>query len=322
MNEIVHQPGAVVFPESNPHDGTEQAYEAADKETQIKEALQGKEELPAEPEIDKNESPEEDEFKQKFTELTKREKQLRHLEQQMNDKLAALEERLQSMDQYSEPEEEPEPELPPLEYRLKKDPLTTLKEMGLGYDKLTELALNEGKLTTDMQMQLMREELEGKFGSELQSLKKELEEREKREEEKKYEQTVQSFVEEITNYVNNEDKYEMIRANDSVDLVYSMIEDYYNETGRILDIQEAADQVEDYLVEEFERIYSKTQKIKDKLGVSQKEAERIVESEEQKSIQQSPTLSNTQSAVVSKQSRPKSRDESVLHAASLLKWQE
>ena len=37
--------------------------------------------------------------------------------------------------------------------------------MGLSYDKLTELALNDGKLTPEMQMRLMREELEGDYKS-------------------------------------------------------------------------------------------------------------------------------------------------------------
>ena len=47
-----------------------------------------------------------------------------------------------------EQEPEVEPEIP-LEYKLKQNPLKALEEMGLSYEKLTELMLNDGKLTSE-----------------------------------------------------------------------------------------------------------------------------------------------------------------------------
>ena len=314
-DEIVHPQGAVVTateeaPSLNPYDGTNEAYAESDAKLEVEEALQEKA-------AEEASEPEEDKFASKFAALSRRDKELREREAEINNKLALLEEKFAALENPSEPEKEPEL---PLEYRLKSNPLETLKEMGLGYDKLTELALNDGKLTTDMQMQLMREELESKFGSELERLQNELAEKEKAQEEQKYEEVVNNYMNELTEFVNTDQKYELIRANDSVDLVYDVIEDYYNETGRILDMNEAADQVEAYLEEELDRIVNNTQKLQEKFGLTKAEAEKIVEAQEQKSSNDSPTLSNTHSTVVSKQGSPKTRDESLLAAASLLKW--
>ena len=314
-DEIVHPQGAVVTateeaPSLNPYDGTNEAYAESDAKLEVEEALQEKA-------AEEASEPEEDKFASKFAALSRRDKELREREAEINNKLALLEEKFAALENPPKPEKEPEL---PLEYRLKSNPLETLKEMGLGYDKLTELALNDGKLTTDMQMQLMREELESKFGSELERLQNELAEKEKAQEEQKYEEVVNNYMNELTEFVNTDQKYELIRANDSVDLVYDVIEDYYNETGRILDMNEAADQVEAYLEEELDRIVNNTQKLQEKFGLTKAEAEKIVEAQEQKSSNDSPTLSNTHSTVVSKQGSPKTRDESLLAAASLLKW--
>jgi hypothetical protein len=204
-----------------------------------------------------------------------------------------------------------------------KDPLNELSKLGLSYDKLTQLALNDGKLTPDMQMQVLKQELEDKFGKTIEELRNELSEKEKTSEQEKYEEVVNNYVNELTNFVNNNEKYELIRANDSVQLVYDVIEDYHKQHGRILSMDEAADQVESYLEEGMERIFNKTQKLKAKFGINQKQAEKLVADQEQKGNTQSPTLSNTFSTAVSNNnSRPRDRDESIRQAASLLTWDE
>ena len=49
-------------------------------------------------------------------------------------------------------------------------------------------------------------------------------------------------------------QYELIQANEANDIIYDVIEEHYNETGRILDIEEAAEAVESYLEEEAEKL--------------------------------------------------------------------
>lgn len=319
-------------PAANPYDGTSEAYESHDSAQSIESAMDEKiqtdqlrqqvqnleEQEGQNKQQEQSSKSSDDEFSSKFAALSRREKALREREAQIDSKLLELEERFNQLQQPQEPQVEPEPELP-LEYRLKKDPLNTLKDLGLSYEQLTNLALNDGKLTPEMQMDLLRQEIDQKYSSEIEKLKQELEERDKRLEEEKYNEVVNNFKTELTNFVNDSEKYELIRANDASDLVYDVIEQHYGETGRILSKEEAADAVEEYLEEELEKLL-KVGKVKNKL--TPQEAAQQAASPKPTMTQKAPTLSNAHSAAASKPSRPLTREESVARAASLLKWNE
>ncbi len=300
---------SVSEPSGNPFDGSQQAYEQSDSNESIEQAIAEKK---AE-ELQEPEAPKKDEFSSKFAALSRREKQLREKEYQIDQKLAMLEERLAKLDS---PKEEPKKPEIPLDLRLKKDPLNTLAELGLSYDKLTQLALNDGKLTPDMQLDLMRQEIDQKYSSEIENLRKELLERDKKSEEEKYNEVVTNFKYDLTNFVNNSEKYELIRANDAVDVVFDVIEQHYNDTGRIMSKDEAADQVEAYLEEEVEKLL-KLNKLKSKFG----QPKPVNQPQESKAAPKAPTLSNTHAAAVSKPSGTNlNREQSVAQAAALLRW--
>ena len=243
-----------------------------------------------------------DDFSRKFAALSRREKEIRAKEVEYDKRIAELEQRFNSFNQQSEPE--PEPELP-IEYRLKKDPLRALEEMGLSYDKLTELALNDGKLTPEMQMKLMREELEGDYKKKFEELENRLLEKEKSDEQKRYDDIQRGFKNEIDEYVNsNLDKYELIQANEANDIIYDVIEEHYNDTGRILDIEEA------------EKLL-KLGKLRSKFNIND-------ELEQKESPRQSQvTLSNAMSAQANERVEKKllSDEESKSLAARILKWE-
>lgn len=259
-----------------------------------------------------NESEKSDDFSRKFAALSRREKEIRAKEAEYDKRIAELEERFNSFNQKSEPE--PEPELP-IEYRLKKNPLKALEEMGLSYDKLTELALNDGKLTPEMQMRLMREELEGDYKKKFEELENRLLEKEKSDEQRRYDDIQRGFKNEIDEYVNsNLDKYELIQANEANDIIYDVIEEHYNDTGRILDIEEAAEAVENYLEEEAEKLL-KLGKLRSKFGIEN-------DLEQEESPRQSQvTLSNAMSAQANERVAKKlSDEESKALAAKMLQW--
>ena len=117
-------------------------------------------------------NPDRDDFSRKFAALSRREKEIRAKEAEYEKRIADLENRFT----VKEPEKEPEV---PFEYKLKQNPLKALEEMGLSYDKLTELALNDGQLTPDMQMKLMREEIENGYQSKYKELEDRILEKEK-----------------------------------------------------------------------------------------------------------------------------------------------
>lgn len=251
---------------------------------------------------------EKDEFASKFAALSRKEKELRQKQQEVEAQLAEY-------NAWKKEQEEAaankEPEVP-LEYKLRKDPLATLAELGIGYDKLTELALNDGKLTTDMQMDLMKRELEQKYKSEIEELRNEYIKDKEAAAEKEYEQTLNKFVSDLTDYVNTNEQYEFIKANDAVDLVYEVIQDHYNNTNEILSNKDAADLVESQLKEEFEKSF---EKLGSKLGYSK------AQQAKQEAVAQSPTLSNSQTSHVSTHgTKQLSDDESKAAAAQLIKW--
>jgi GTPase SAR1 family protein len=262
------------------------------------------------------ENQEDDKFSSRFAALSRKEKDIRSRERDLEDKIAQFEARMQELEQSQAPQvEEKEPEIP-LEYKLKKNPLEALSELGLTYEKLTELALNDGKLTPDMQMQLMREEIEKDYKSKFDELQNKLLEKEKQEEEAKYETAINQFKSEINDFVDGSEEYELIQANDAYDLVYDVIEEYYQENGRILDKKEAADQVEQFLEEEAQKLFEKSNKLKSRLtGVSKPATQ---------PPRQSPTLSNSHAVkgTQTESQRLLSREESIARLAPMIKWED
>ena len=257
----------------------------------------------AEPQEESNEfkdleQPQDSEFDRKFAALSRKEKALRDRELELDKKYGNKEKEL------------------PLERRIRANPLKALEELGLDYDKLTELALNDGRLTPDMQMKLMREELENDYKDKFNSLEERLNAKEKMEEEAKYDAVKQGFVGEINSFINeNKSDFEYVAHNDATDVVYDVIEEHYNETGRILDIKEAVEAVESYLEEEAEKLLN--------LGKVKNRLNSIRDEYEQPQRQSQVTLSNAHSAQANERvGRKLSDEESKREMARMLQWDE
>jgi len=253
------------------------------------------------------ESSNQDQFASKFAALSRKEKALRERESDYESKFEEMERRLA---EYESRNQEPEVDW---EHMLRNDPLKALEEAGLGYDKLTELALNDGKLTPDMQLAAMRQELENDYKRKFEELEDRLNQKEQLEQDTYYDSVQQNFQDEIGNVVQqNPEKFELIAASEADGLVYDVIEEHYNETGRVLDIEEAADAVESYLEEEANKLM-KLKKISNRLGIDPSELEAM----------EQVTLSNDHSAQVNYEgaNRMLSNDESKARAARMLQWE-
>jgi len=247
-----------------------------------------------------------DDFSRKFAALSRKEKEVREREAEYERRIAELEHKFTA----KEPQKEPEI---PFDVQLRQNPLKALESVGLSYDKLTELALNDGKLTPEMQMKLMREELETDYKSKFEDLENRLVEKEKGLEEQRYEDIKLGFQNEIESFVNsNGEEYELIKANEANDVVYDVIEEHYNETGKILDIREAAQAVENYLEEEASKLLN-LGKIRSKFNPGNNEQEPLRQSQ--------VTLSNAHSAQANERvARKLSEEESKSAMAQMLKW--
>ena len=245
-----------------------------------------------------------DQFASKFAALSRKEKALRDRESEYESKFEEMERRLE---EYETNSQEPEVDW---EHLLRNDPLGALEEAGLGYDKLTELALNDGRLTPDMQMSAMREEIERDYKRKFEDLEERLQAKEEAEVEEYYNNVQDNFQEEIGSFVS-QNEYELINASEANGLVYDVIEEHYNDTGRILDMKEAADAVESYLEDEAMKLM-RLNKISSRFGINPPELEEMMDSQ--------VTLSNDHAAHVNYEGASKmlSDDESKAKAAAFL----
>lgn len=252
-----------------------------------------------------------DQFASKFAALSRKDKQLREREKQIEKRLADLEAR-------SKQEQEEVSKYKSIPERLKKEPLNVLKEYGLTMQELTDMMLNDGKPTPEM----MLSEAEKRMQAKLDELDKKLKEKEELETSTKHQQAIDNFKSEISSFITeNNNDYELIAANDAADLVYEVIEAHFNDTadedgqnGTIMDVKEACNLVEQHFLNEAKR-HLKLGKVKGLLGPKTEPTP--------KDRQSSPTLSNTDSVKVpNKEARRLSNEESVAEAAKLIRWDE
>ncbi len=246
-----------------------------------------------------------DRLASKFAALTRKEKAIREQQNQLKQKQAEI-------DQLKKQYEERGSSEKSLAERLKSEPLKVLSEAGLTFEDLSQIVLNEGNPTPEMLIKRTRDEIESKYTKELEDLKKSMLEKEQQQEEAKVNQVKQQYLAELTEFVNSTEKYELIRANDGVQLVYDIVEAFYEDSGKILSLEEAADHVETYLEEEARKLFELK---KFKQTSQPKELKPPTET--------APTLSNAlASQAPQKSERKLSKEESLKEAAKLIRWEE
>lgn len=131
-----------------------------------------------------------------------------------------------------------------LESRMEKDPLGVLAERGIGYDKLTALALNPPS-EQDQTITALKAEIDA-LRSEFGNSKKSYEDQQT----SQYKQAVNQIRLDTKQLVATNPDFETIHGTNSVDDVVELIESTFKNEGVLLTVEEAAREVEDYLVEE------------------------------------------------------------------------
>jgi len=261
----------------------------------------------------KPETQEDQRFAQKFAALSRKEKQIRDRERQMQAQMAEYQKKLEQLEAERK-EVEKYKEMPK---RLKQNAFEVFKEAGMNEEDVIKLLANNGKMTPEME----RAELEARMEARLAELQKKLEEKDQREQEEKLNSTLNAFVSELTDFVNNTPDYELIRAENGIELVYQVIEQHYARTleetgeGEVLSNKAAADLVEEYYLNQAKKMVDR-EKVKKLLTPPPAP----VAAPKGKPT---PTLSNTQASVVPSQTKPNlSKEESLKQAAALIRWED
>lgn len=177
--------------------------------------------------------------------------------------------------------------------RVKSEPLQVMAEEGVTYDQLTEAAMNAPSAE---QAQLINKikYLEGKV-TELEAktdgTKKSLEDTEKA----RRQGAEKQIAIQVNSLIKNDPAYETIRETGQAKEVLKLIIKTFDKDGVLLTAEEAADQVEAFLVEEFER-YAKINKLKQRLqGPVQKPQQQQQGTEQSQASTPVKTLTNANS---------------------------
>lgn len=169
--------------------------------------------------------------------------------------------------------------------KIKTDFPGLLAEAGLSVDEVASQLMN----TTQDSVQVRA------LKAEMQELKAELEKMTsgmKDSQSQAYQQALKQVSRDVKNLVSLDESFEMIKTTQNEDAVVSLIEQTYNEDGILLSAKEAAQQIEDYLVEEA-LTFAKAKKIQGKLAPQEVPATEKTEPIQSKTV---PTTTLTHSA--------------------------
>lgn len=239
-----------------------------------------------------------------YAEMVRREKALRAREESLKSQLAEKEQAWMQKEQEFQSKYIPKD-------KLLTDTLGTLQDAGLSYDQLMQLALNPPSQEQMINMQLqqkikdLEEKLESRFNS--------YEESQKQSQAKQYEQALGTIKNEAQALIQRDaDTFEFISSNgqDGLDAVVGYIEYMFKETGRAPSVQEAAQEVEKHLEEDYMKVLN-LKKIKSKLG--QVEQAPTPQGQSMKPQVSQKTLTNTNAPQSTRPMTPRERAMAAFH---------
>ncbi len=132
--------------------------------------------------------------------------------------------------------------------RITKEPLNVLQELGIGYDKLTEMSLEQPQVDPAIR----------ELQSRIEQLQSKLEASEKRmieEETTAYDQAINQLKRDAKLLVDSDPKkYKYIKAFNKEEAIAHVIALTHEKTGALMTVDEAAEQIENYLIEDAKKI--------------------------------------------------------------------
>jgi hypothetical protein len=151
------------------------------------------------------------------------------------------------------------------------NPLEALKSLGLSYEQITEYMMNDNKPTPSLEVVSLRQELE-EFKKQSQSEREAARRAAEEMAAKEQQQIIEQFRGEVSEYVKqHSETYELTALYGADNLVYQVIEEAFNQSGKVLAIPEAAKMVEEHL-EELAQQAQRTKKFAAKQSVASPQA--------------------------------------------------
>lgn len=190
--------------------------------------------------------------------------------------------------------------------RLTEDPMSVLTEAGVSYDKLTELLLNQPN-QNDPTIRALRAEIKA-LADKQNNAEKQAQEAISQQ----YEQAKKQIAMEAKLLVDSDPEFETIKAEGLHEAVTELIIEAFNREGHLMDVAEAAKEVENHLVERGFKM-AQYGKVKARLAPKTEPAVTVpkVEKQSQASIK---TLTNRVSQEPTSKSSEKAKRERAIAA--------
>lgn len=262
------------------------------------------------------EKKEEMDYSSRFAALSRREKQLVERERRLKD-IESKNKTLESTVQTWETKKQ----------EFKKNPDLIFEEIGMSFDDLVnfKLGIKEEAEKKDLDpnelYKKIKQDLEAELENKLKAREDEALKLQQEAEQKQNAQVIENYRKEIVDTIRSQnDKYELINYQGNYDLVFDVIEQYYNEHEELLPLDQAADHVEQYLeglVDGATKLKKFQSKLAPKVVTQPEEAGKT-----EPAIDSKPkTLSNSlNSSSPSSSSASIDPEESKRRASALLRW--
>lgn len=144
------------------------------------------------------------------------------------------------------------------------DPLKALTDAGLSYDQITELLLNQSNTPSNPAMDRTIAQLNAKIAeleAKTTSATKLIEDRDIQ----ARTQAVNQIKADVNKLVFTDPNFETIKAMNQSEEVVRLIEETFDKEGVLMTVEEAAQEIENYLVEEIYNAATKSSKVKSRL---------------------------------------------------------
>jgi len=202
-----------------------------------------------------------DKASQEWAKLARQERQLRQKAKEQDQKFRQREEAIKAR----EAEASSKADLYQKGYvsydKLKNDPLGVLGEAGVSYDEIANQIINPSKI--DPRLQAHIDKLQAKIES-LEKATMEGNERVTKQQQDSYNAAVKQIEMDVRNLVKSDPNFETVAKTNSTKDVVELITKTYEKDGILLTVEEAANEVENYLIDEAMKL-TRIEKIKRRL---------------------------------------------------------
>ena len=248
----------------------------------------------------------EDPLSSQYAQLARREKQLRLQAQKQQQAYQAKEDALKTREAALTAKDAEYQSGYISKDQLKKDTLRILNEAGVPYDQLVQQYIDETSNPVDPRVNATISRLEAKI-AQLEEANTQSKSSYEQQQNQAYDAAVAVIKQDAVRLVKSEpDQYEMIAATNSVNDVVDLIKRTHADEGRIMSVEEAAEEVEKYLFEESLRL-SNLKKIRAKQTAGSTPTQARTQSPSPNKMQQQPMKTLTNAATGSRQLSAKER---------------